>query len=78
MIKSLHDRGRKVIPLLAGEAKFGTGVAMSRNLSTGEATGVHLTEALRQGVCMAYLDGVSASSVFSRPWVSAVLICKGV
>ena len=51
---------------------------MSRNLSTGEATGVHLTGALRQGVCMAYIDGVSASSVFSRPWVSAVLIYKGV
>ena len=40
-IKSLYDRCRKRIYLLTGES-------ISRNLSTGEATGVHLTGALGQ------------------------------
>ena len=42
-IQCLHDRGRRLIPLLAGEAYFATGEAISANLSTGEATGAHLT-----------------------------------
>ena len=43
-IKSLYYRRRKSIHLLTGEA-------ISANLSTGEATGVHLTGALGHGVC---------------------------
>ena len=42
-IKSLYDRGRKLIHLLAGEKIWA-------NLLTREATGVHLTRALGQGV----------------------------
>ena len=42
-IKSLNDRGRKLIQLLTGEA-------VSVNLSPGEATGAHLIGALGQGV----------------------------
>ena len=49
-IKFLYDRGKKLIHLLAGEAYFGTGVAISRNLSTVGATGAHLNGALGQGV----------------------------
>ena len=49
-IKSLHDRCRKHIHLLPGEAKHGTGEAISVSLLVGEATGVHLTGALGQGV----------------------------
>ena len=49
-IKSLYDWGRKHIHLLAGEAKFGTGEAISGNLLAGEATGTHFTGVLRQGV----------------------------
>ena len=45
-IKSLYDRGRKVIHLLAGEVWFWTGETISANLSTGEATVVHLTGTL--------------------------------
>ena len=44
-IKSLYVRGRKLIHLLAGEATSG-------NLLTVEATGVHLTRALGQGLNM--------------------------
>ena len=42
-IKSLYDRDRKLIHILAG-------VAISGNLSTGEATGAHLTGAREQGL----------------------------
>ena len=45
----LYDWCRKSFHLLAGEAKFGIGEEISTKLSTREATGVHLTEALRQG-----------------------------
>ena len=45
-IESLYDRGKTLIHLLAGEIKFGTEEANSPNLSTGEATEVHLTGAL--------------------------------
>ena len=43
-IKSLYYRRRKSIHLLTGEA-------ISANLSTGKATGAHLTGALGHGVC---------------------------
>ena len=49
-IKSLYDRGKKLIHLLSGEAQFGTEVAISGNLCTGEVTRAHLTGALGQGV----------------------------
>ena len=49
-IKSLYDRDRKLIHILAGETYFGPGVAISGNLSTGEATGAHLTGAREQGL----------------------------
>ena len=42
--------GVKNIYLLAGEASFGCGEAISANLSTGEATGAHLTGVLGQSV----------------------------
>ena len=42
-IKSLYNRGRKLIQLFAGEPSFGAGEAISVNLSTGEATRAHLT-----------------------------------
>ena len=51
-IKSLYKRGRKLICLQAGEAKFGTGAVTSGNLLTEEATGAHLTGALSQGVVL--------------------------
>ena len=52
-IKSLHDRSdrdRKLIHIMAGEAQFAIGVVILGNLSTGEATGAHLTGELGQGV----------------------------
>ena len=49
-IKPLYDWGRKLIHVLAGEAQFGTGEAISANVLTGEDTGVHLTGVLGQGV----------------------------
>ena len=49
-IKPLHDQGRKHIHLLPGEAKHGTGEAISATLLVGGATGVHLTGALGKGV----------------------------
>ena len=49
-IKSLHDRGKKRMHLLAGETKFGTGETTSAYLLTGAPTEAHLTRALGQGV----------------------------
>ena len=49
-VKSPYDRGRKVIHLIAGEASFMTGEAISANLSVGESTGADLTGALGQGI----------------------------
>ena len=49
-IKSLHDRGKKLIHLLAGEAQLGTGETTSAYLSTGTPTEAHLIGALGQGV----------------------------
>ena len=49
-IKSLYDQGSKHIHLLPEETKYRTGEAISANLLAGEATGVHLTGALGQGV----------------------------
>ena len=49
-IKSLYHWGRKSIHLNAEKAQFGAGETISTNLLTGEATGVHLTRALAQGV----------------------------
>ena len=40
----------KNIYLLVGETQFVTGEVISANLSTGEATGAHLTGVLGQGV----------------------------
>ena len=48
--KFLHDRGRKLFHLLAGEEQFVTEEARSVNLSTGKVTGAHLTGVLGQGV----------------------------
>ena len=48
-IESLYDRSRRLIHLLAEEAKFATREAISANLSTGEATGAHFIGALGQG-----------------------------
>ena len=49
-IKSIYDLGKKHIHLLAGEAKLRNGEVISANLLAGEATGVHLTGVLGQGV----------------------------
>ena len=49
-IKFLYDQGIKLFHLLAKEAWFGAKETLSAKLSTGEATGAHLTGALRQGV----------------------------
>ena len=50
VIKSLYHWGRKRFSSLATEASFRTGEAISAELSTGEATGAHVTGALEQGV----------------------------
>ena len=49
-MKSLYDRRRKFISLLAEEVQFVTGEVVSANLSTGDATGAHLAGALGQGI----------------------------
>ena len=53
-IKSRYGRGRKLSHLLAGGggggAEFGTGEAISANLSTGEAIWAYLTVVFGQGV----------------------------
>ena len=49
-IRSLYERGKEPINLLAGEALFGTGVAILENLLAGEATRAHLTLTLGQDV----------------------------
>ena len=49
-IKFLYDQGRELFHLLAAEAQFETGEAVSAKLLTGEATGVQLNGALRQSV----------------------------
>ena len=48
--KVSYDWGRKLVYLLAGKAKFGTGEAIPANLLAAKATEVHLTGALGQGV----------------------------
>ena len=54
-IKSLYDRGRKLIHLLAGVAQFGTGKTISANFSTGKDTEAHLNGVIGQGVYYKYL-----------------------
>lgn len=49
-IEFLYDRGRKPFYLLAGEAKYRTGEALSAKLPTGEATGKYFTRAPGQAV----------------------------
>ena len=58
-LKSLYDQNRKSIHLLVGEAQFGTGEAVSANLSTGKATGAHVTGSLRQGVSTEMIKKIS-------------------
>ena len=60
-IKSLEDRRKKLIHLLAGEAQFRTKETTSGNLSTREATGVHLTGALGHGVPIPRTGGYSSN-----------------
>ena len=52
-VKFLYDRGTELYHLLAGQALFETGEALSAKLSTEKATGAHLTGALAQGVLSA-------------------------
>ena len=66
-LKSLYDRGKKLINLLAGKAQLGIGVAISENISTGEATGAHLTWALGQGV-----------SVFTKSLLKFIRPCPNI
>ena len=49
-IEFLYDRGRKPFNLLAVEAKYRTGEALSAKLPTGEATGKYFTRAPGQAV----------------------------
>ena len=55
-IKSLYDRDRKLIHVLAGEAQFGAGKVISANLSIGEVTVAHFTGELGQGVSVSQFN----------------------
>ena len=49
-IKSLYDRGKKLIHLLPREGYLGTEEEISENLSTRQTIKAHLIRALGQGV----------------------------